>query len=161
MTSINFIPPECLAERRAVAGRVISDLRHEDRVEAYATGNHSNDEDVMHYVVLSDMLWGAFDCSVPTAIGGLHLVHPGVVQAWILGTSRFQRISSAILRFVRRDIISFLSNHGIHRMECYVWSENHRGRRWIRAAGGTEEGTLRRWGRNREDFVICSWMIGD
>jgi hypothetical protein len=92
----------------------------------------------------------------PAYAFGLTADRPGVWSVWGFGTNRFPEVALSVTRWCYRAIVPALPKIG-HRVECYCLAEKTDAHRWLERLGGVEEGTLRGYGRNGEDFKIFAW----
>ena len=95
----------------------------------------------------------------PVYAFGLTPLRPGVWSLWGFGTDRWPHVALKVTRWARRVIVPSLPEMG-HRVECYCLASKVSAHRWLERFGAVEEGTLRGYGRNGEDFKLFSWTKG-
>jgi hypothetical protein len=142
---------------------IVANLRERDRAEIYAL-RWDNDEGelVKTLMALANPIWRVFHWrDTPAAIVSVLPVRPGVALVGAFGTDEFDRVAPAILRYGRREVIYYLREMCVHRCEAYALAGHVTGRRFIQALGGQPEAVLHEFGRDREDFVLYVWRIGD
>lgn len=98
---------------------------------------------------------------VPVVILSWGPVLPGVWRIGMFATDEFPRVSKAVTRYVAKVLAPTLLEAGAHRIECLSIAGYDEVHDWLRYLGMTEEGPVRKLGRNREDFVMFSWVEGD
>jgi len=76
----------------------------------------------------------------------------------LFATSDFPRLAGALVRDLRTRLGPMLVAAGFRRLECRVLETHTQSRRFIRHAGGAEEGACRAFGRNNETFILCAWL---
>lgn len=86
---------------------------------------------------------------------------PGVWIAWMVTTDRFPEIGSFVTKFVRRSMIPSLHRLGAHRCEARSIASHTEAHRWLKVLGAKQEAVLRRYGKNREDFLLFRWDRAD
>lgn len=91
------------------------------------------------------------------ANGGFREIHPGVYQAWIFSPTQelFQQYKIALYRKCKKEINAILAN-GAHRVEALVANGNWRDMKFVCSLGFVFEGTLRKYGPNKEHYEMWS-----
>jgi len=142
---------------------VLTNLRDIDRKELFATRPHDNPlratDEIMHAcAAFGTLFWYSQE---PVAAVGFFPMWPGVVSVWAFGSPRWNHVFLAVTRYIIDEMGPELLRMGTHRAECRTLSERQDSERWLRALGGRAEGTLREFGRNREDFTLYAWTDHD
>lgn len=93
------------------------------------------------------------DVNVLGCVGG-HELWPGVAEVWAwLSCS----ITKHPIEFTKK-ILHCLNFHkeriGIHRYQMYVKADEKNAKRWAAILGFKEEGLMRKYGKNQEDFFM-------
>ncbi len=131
--------------------------RDVDRRELCAT---SQVDDVMQFVAKTLVIPGpAFCCisnGVPVAVGGIALHSPMVGTAWMWGTDAFPSVAVLITRFCKAMINGLIADESTNRVQAFSADFHTESHRWLKAIGMTHEGTMRKYGKDGEDFYIFS-----
>jgi hypothetical protein len=106
------------------------------------------------YVVLVDE-------NPEAAFGAGRTQHRALWTAWSFMSRRGWRAVPRITEFVRAVMIPDIYASGGQRVEARALADNHSARRWLKRMGATEQGLLRNYGRNGEDFVLFEWCRCD
>jgi hypothetical protein len=139
----------------------VSNLRELDRRELLATGCVLDElpARVMHG---SEFVFVAVDeWQIPQAIWGLMTQRKGVGTGFAFGTDHWGRALPAIMRNIRRFVLPYLLQSGIHRVECAALAHRHDVERFLALMGAQPEAVLRQWGVNGEDFVSYRWLADE
>lgn len=86
-------------------------------------------------------------------------VHPGVWQAWSFATDEFKDVALPVTRFATDVMLPSFIRMGMHRGQAIAGSDNRGAHKWLRMLGATEEATLKRYGRDGQDFVMFRWDV--
>jgi hypothetical protein len=97
----------------------------------------------------------------PVAVVGYGFQRPGVMTVGAFGTSAWPIVARVLTRDSYRELIPGMIEAGMHRAESYVLAEHHDTIAWIKVLGGKFETTLHQYGRNREDYVLMTWLRDD
>lgn len=97
----------------------------------------------------------------PIAIVTYIPMRPGVWNLGMFATDRFEKVGIYLTKRIIRDIIPALDRSKAHRVEAWSiegYTEVHK---WLRFLGLEEECTVRKCGKNGEDFKIFSYIRGN
>lgn len=92
-------------------------------------------------MALAGPKWALTIAGLPIAVGGLTVVRPGVVAAWVLSTPDLAHASYDALRLCRVLVRRALESPGIHRVEAHVRLKWLAAARFARHVGLRHEGT--------------------
>lgn len=106
-------------------------------------------------------LVAAADDGEPVAVVAAAEVWPGVWQVGMFATDRWSCVAHPVTRWIRRALMPALLDAGAHRAHCYALADRPASEDWLRHLGAQDEGFLRGFGRNGEDFVIYAWSKND
>lgn len=137
---------------------VVRNIREADRAEVFALW--PGDEDSFIAEVCANygpFRFVAWHESVPVAIFGANLIRSGVYTAYLFATDDFPLIGLPVTRFIKRELIPVIERAGAHRCDAWSSATHFWAHRWLKALGAFPEATLRRLGRDGEDFVIFRW----
>jgi hypothetical protein len=142
---------------------VLAHLRPMDRKELFATRPHDSPglagDEIMRYCApFGTLFWHEGE---PVSALGFFPMWPGVVSVWAFGGYRWDFVIGAMTRHVIKELVPDLLRRGTHRAECRSLSERQDSARWLGALGAHVEGTLKEFGRNREDFTLYAWSDRD
>lgn len=98
--------------------------------------------------------WAAGADGEPIACLGAFEMWPGVWEAWMFATDRFDRIGKSLTRFVRRGMIPALMGTTAHRVQCHSIEGHDVAHRWLESLGMEHEHTIPRLGKNGEAFRL-------
>lgn len=107
---------------------------------------------------VADMAWSAWYGGQPAvAFGFSHAsaFDPDHWQAWAFGTGRFKRCVPTMTRYLQS--VRSRIEKDCRRLQAITHTEHVSAHRWIEGFGGRQEGLLRCYGRNGEDFAIYAW----
>jgi len=99
------------------------------------------------------------DDGTPVAMGGIALFQPKVGTAWMVGTSRMIEKKIEVTRFAKQAIHRSLQDGVVHRVNAFASALHLRTHPWLRSLGLIEENTLKKWGKNGEDFIIFAKVV--
>lgn len=94
----------------------------------------------------------------PIAVGAVVLPRRNVASIGMVATGRFNRVAIDLTRFLLRRLFPALRAEGVHRIECMSMAGHKEVHRWLRILGLREEGRLRGYGSNGEDFHSFGWV---
>ncbi|API60531.1 hypothetical protein BSL82_15610 [Tardibacter chloracetimidivorans] len=136
---------------------IVTHMREWDHREIFAT-SFSEDPDGMVESVMSTgaVSWVA-GLKEPIATWGAAPCWPGVWSLWMFATDDFRQIGLSVTKFIRRTMIPTLWADGAHRLECRSMEGHVEAQRWLGALGAQRECTLKRYGKNGDDFHIYTW----
>ena len=128
----------------------ISALRWlDDRKDlAYALTNAISDFETVYTVGDTD----------PVAIVSYIPVRPGVWNLGMFATDSFNSIGLYLTKRIIRDIIPSLERVKAHRVEAYSIEGYDEVHKWLTFLGLREECTLSKYGKNKQDFKVFSWV---
>lgn len=142
---------------------VLDRARAADRRELAATMTDQPAETLPTQIAQScrfGMVAGAED-GEPVAVVAAAELWPGVWQVGMFATDRWHEVALPVTRWIRRALIPALIEAGAHRAHCYSLADRPASEDWLRHLGAQDEGLLRGFGRNREDFVLFAWRLED
>lgn len=150
-----------LQEHPGLALHVIERMRDWDRREIFATRAADSEITLLTSVLdTGDVSWVAGNGLEPIAAFGCAPLWSGVWSMWFFATNELSEIGLSVTKFVIRSIIPRLFEGGAHRLECRSMDGHEDAHRWLVTLGAHREGTLRGYGRNREDFHVYAWLAG-
>ena len=133
-------------------GYVAANMREWDRREIYATRLDDDLDSFVSDVRRVGPIWWVAGIDLPIAAFGVAPMWPGVWSMWFFATNNLDKIGFPVTRFIIRDIIPMMWGLGAHRLECRSMEGHVEAQRWLETLGAKREGSLRAFGRNREDF---------
>ena len=151
-----------LAQREDIA-HIVRNLRERDRAEIFGL-RWDDDEAALTDVIfaVAGPMWRVWHYQgEPVAMNGVVPERPGVVMAGAFGTDKFRYVARSIIRWGRDWCIPRLQAAGYHRGYAYAMAGNADGRRFIELLGGVKEAYLRKYGRNREDYILYAWRLDE
>ena len=100
-----------------------------------------------------DYKWVCYDHDAPVAAFGGMEFWPGVWSLWMFANDLWSpRVATVMVGFMRDVFLSEMPRRGAHRLECKSEANHADAHRFIRKLGLEEEGFLRGYGRDRQDF---------
>lgn len=96
----------------------------------------------------------------PATILSARLISPGVARLHRISTARWDDVRRIVFRYGVEAFMPVLSMM-VRRAECEVMAGHALARTMLCRLGFSEEGVLRRVGRNNEDFVLMAWVKPD
>lgn len=138
---------------------IFRNMREDDRREVFAT-RWDTDPDALAVEAIT--AWGPFafvawaDGEPVAAIGATN-VWPGVWSAWMIATDKFGHVGKHLTRWVRRVMIPAIREAGCHRVEARSAADHTVAHAWMEALGAKPEFVLRRYGRDKQDFILFAW----
>ena len=147
-----------ILDAKAVA-YVIRNLRQQDREELMAT-NPLDDlitygQMLYDHVHDSEYSFVVTRNNVPVTCFGMINPYPGVWNVWLLSTDEFDKISTALTKKIKRDIIPVWLQLG-HRFQCVSHENNTLSHKWLEFLGFEREAVLKKYGRDQKDFIMFS-----
>lgn len=87
--------------------------------------------------------------------------NPWLANVSMFATDDFPLLAPWLLRFIRKVMVPGLLADGVRRVECRALASYAVTRRFLKAAGATEEALLPDQGPNGEPYVLCAWRRCD
>lgn len=144
---------------------VVLNMRACDREEIYALRAHDNPLQLAMeaHAAIRNMGRGriAWVDGKPAAVAAFTEEWPGVWYVWMFGTNDFKAAAIPLLRWVRTEANEILSVCKGHRLHCDSMVGHDEAHKMIKAMGGLPEFTMRRLGKNGEDFTRFVWLRGE
>lgn len=140
---------------------ICRNLRADDAEEIFATRFGDDDPDELATEVFTR--WGKLayiayaDDGTPVAAVGATPLWDGVWQAWMFGTDRFGESGKQLTRWCRKVMIPSVVQAGCHRAEARSIASHGTAHKWMEMLGAKRESVLRRYGRDKQDFVLFVW----
>ena len=100
----------------------------------------------------------AYDGKTPVAVGGLIHHRPHVGTLLFFATDGFHRIGADLTRFIKQRLFPGYTLAGTHRIECASLDGYEEVHRWLGVLGLEHEATMRKYGRDGQDYVQFSWV---
>jgi RimJ/RimL family protein N-acetyltransferase len=97
----------------------------------------------------------------PIACVGVQRLWPGVWQAWLFSTPRFDEIGFRLTLFAQRRMMPAVARAGARRVHAYSIEGHGEAHRWLERLGAQHEATLRGYGSRGEDFRLYRWLRED
>lgn len=88
---------------------------------------------------------------VPVAMGGVAEHWPGVGTAWMVATDAITRHGVGVSRAAKHTLAACTHLHRIHAYSADFHAVSHR---WLQALGFRRGATMRKLGKNGEDFIV-------
>lgn len=135
---------------------IATHMRASDRAEVMATrwndSSHDFAAECMH--LSGPKLAAMLPDGEPVAMGGVAPNHPGVGQAWMVGTDRIGEMGIQIAHTCRRAVRALFADGGLHRIQAHSIASHDWAHRWLRSIGFSEEARLPAYGKGGEDFLV-------
>lgn len=93
---------------------------------------------------------------IPVAIGGVTSHVPGVGQAWLVGTRDIGKYGLEIAHVCKEWTKRLFDDGTVHRIQAFSAATHTKAHQWLIGVGLKQEGTLKYYGKNKEDFLIFS-----
>lgn len=84
----------------------------------------------------------------------IHELYPGVAHVGMVLTTNIQNHPVSIVKFFRKLMEVKMPQHKCHRLQMEVMKGYTTGQRWATALGFIQEGIMRKFGPNQEDFIL-------
>lgn len=153
-----ILRPLTLDAARYVARR----MRALDAEEIYATRYDEDPDDLAASTAArGPFSWAAGADGEPIACIGAVELWPGMWEAWMYATDRFDKVGKPLTRFVRRAMIPGLLQLGAHRVQCHSIEGHDVAHRWLEALGAKHETTVPRLGKAGQAFRLYRWFRED
>lgn len=137
---------------------VIDNMRAMDRAEIFATRRDDCDDQFEADVCAAgEISWVAGDGILPIAAFGCAPLWNGVWSMWLFATDKFGQIGISVTKLVTRTIVPMMIEAGAHRLEARSMEGHTDAQRWLEVIGAKREGTLKAYGRDRQDFHVYAW----
>lgn len=144
---------------------VCMNLRACDREEIFALRNHDNPLQLAceAHAAIRNLGRGrvAWYRGRPAAIGAFTQEWRGVWSAWMFGTDDFKASLVPLVRWMRNEANAILSVCEGHRCHCDSRADHTEAHKLIQALGGRREFTMRRYGKDKSDFIRFVWLNGE
>jgi len=138
---------------------VLDRARKADREELLALQFGDNWAELIGNVIQTPGLRFCFGNGFPVVCLGGSEVHPGVWQAWSFATDEFGSIALPVTRFAKDVMLPAFVRLGMHRGQAIAGADNVGAKKWLKLLGAEEEATLKRYGRDGQDFVMFRWDV--
>lgn len=102
--------------------------------------------------------WVEYWQGEPAAMLGAWPSHPGVWSLFGFGTEHYARVLGRVTRHARRVMFPMIRDTGAHRAQAMSPASHEPTHEWLRRLGGTEEATLRAYGKGGEDVKVFAWF---
>lgn len=137
---------------------VIENMRALDRAEIFATRrDDSNEQLALEVMACGPIFWVAGKGPDPIAAFGCAPMWNGVWSMWLFATDKFGQIGISVTKLVTRTIVPMMIEAGAHRLEARSMEGHTDAQRWLEVIGAKREGTLKAYGRDRQDFHVYAW----
>jgi len=97
--------------------------------------------------------WSLLHEGRPVGCGGVAVLWPGVGEAWSLSAPDLGALALALTRLSAALLDAAAARHRLHRIQAAVHIDNGSGRRWLARLGFEEEGLMRGYGPQGDDFI--------
>lgn len=97
----------------------------------------------------------------PAAFAAFTEDWPGTWSVWMCGTDDFKAAAIPLLKWFRTEANEILTVCKGHRLQCDSRADYEEAHKMIRAFGGVEESTLRRYGKDGSDYIRFVWFNGE
>jgi len=131
-------------------------MRASDREEIFATRWNDDIDPFLKDCEIAAAMGGAWvaHADEPVAVIGVSEMHPHVWSAWMFATDKFDIVGRMVTKFTVRVIIPGMLRRRAHRVECRTIASHATAHHWLDFLGGRREATLKKFGKNGEDFFI-------
>lgn len=140
-------------------------MRACDREEIYALRNYDNPLQLAMdaHAAIRNLGRGRISWvkGKPAAVGAFTEEWSGVWYVWMFGTDDFKAAAIPLLRWVRQEANDILTVCKGHRLHCDSMVGHDEAHKMIKAMGGLPEFTMRKLGKNGEDFTRFVWLRGE
>lgn len=148
---------ERITDRPELVHPIVANMRAADRSEVFATRDNDLESLLVHEIIESGTVGWVAGLDTPIAAFGCTPLWPGVWSMWLMATDDFGRIGISMTKLVARSIVPMLFDGGAHRLEARSMEGHTHAQRWLEMIGASREGTLKGYGRQREDFHVYAW----
>jgi hypothetical protein len=102
-------------------------------------------------------IWKGYD---PVVAVGAAITHPNVASTFLYGVKGWEsKARIATTRFLRKALVPSLCAAGVKRITVLAPAGDPTGERWKRYLGAQHEATLRKYGKNGEDFCLYTLFL--
>lgn len=140
-------------------------MREKDSEEILALRPHDNPVrlawEAYHHVLNSGRGKVAWVNGRPAAFAAFTEDWPGTWSVWMCGTDDFKAAAIPLLKWFRTEANEILTVCKGHRLQCDSRADYEEAHKMIRAFGGVEESTLRRYGKDGSDYIRFVWFNGE
>lgn len=145
--------------------RVAEQMRSRDREEFMAVSPFKTHDELVDAIVArygdhQDVIVAHWE-NGPVAVGGLIHHRPHVGTLMFFANDDMEKIGSDLTRFIKQRLFPGYTLAGTHRIECASLDGYEEVHRWLGVLGLEREATMKKYGRNGEDFVQFSWTRPD
>lgn len=138
-------------------------MRERDFAELSGVNPAENREELAHDLAMRfgehPSIMTAFHNDVPVCVGGAISPRPGVASLLFFATDGFDKIVFPMTRFIKRTLFPSLRKNGIHRIDAISLDGYALVHSWLETIGLRQETQpLLGFGKNRESYVIFSWV---
>jgi hypothetical protein len=141
---------------------ICMNMRERDKAEIYALRPHDNPLQLAMeaHAQIRNLGRGqvAWWKGKPAAALAFTEDWPGVWSIWMFGTDDFKNVAIELVRWARKEANEILKVCKGHRIHCDSKSDYEEAHKLIEAAGGKREFTMRRYGKDGEDFTRFIWL---
>lgn len=139
-------------------------MREQDRIEVLGLQSHDSPlrlaYEATHYIRNNGRAQIAWYKGRPAALFAFVETRSGVWEVWMFGTDDFRNVALDLMRWCRKTANDILSNAKGHRLQAMSRAGYDEAHKLIRAMGGVEECTHRRFGKDGSDYVCFAWLNG-
>lgn len=133
-------------------------MRELDKEEIYATRWTNNPKDLAEDgMMIPHMSWIAAADGEPVAGFGAVPMHPGCWAVWMFATDKWPKVALSVTRYIKKKLIPSLQQAGAVRAECRSHANHHIAHKWLDSLGAVKESTLKKYGKDGEDFYLFKW----
>ena len=87
------------------------------------------------------------------AVGGAHIMWPGVAEAWVLVSPSGKQHGRLFARYAKRRFEGMLKENSIRRMQATIHVTDEPAMRFVEWLGFEREGLMRKYGVEGEDYI--------
>ena len=92
---------------------------------------------------------------------GISEMWQGMGEAWFVGSSQLNKKSRSFLRLAKSGIYEKVANeHGLRRVQAACLASWPTALRFAKFMGFQEEGLMKAYGQNGEDYIRVAWLNG-
>ena len=92
-------------------------------------------------------------------IFGCTRIHPGVGECWALLAKDIYRYPKATTKIAKKLVADNMEIMKLHRMQVTTLNADTRAKKWLKCLGFEEEGVMRMFGPDKQDFVrYAKWI---
>lgn len=101
------------------------------------------------------------DAFNPVAICGLIELRPNVLSLLFFARESFSEIVLPLTKYIKRELFEPRIAAGVHRIECASMSSYRSVHNWIETLGLSYESTIKKCGKDGQDFDMYAWVKPD